>query len=134
MDPVDPSSVGMGEIEYGWPPVSTTTGDAGAGGLLRNASGGWLGGFQRFLAVADSMVAECWALRDGLQLARSLNISAIDMKLDAKTVVDLLEGHNEENLYLTLIILDYMKLIGEFPESRVSHIFREANSAADFMA
>lgn len=69
------------------------------------------------------MVAEYRALREGLRLACSLGIPAIDIELDAKTVVDLLEGHNEENLYLTPIILGCRKLIGEFAESRVSHIF-----------
>lgn len=80
------------------------------------------------------MLTECWALRDGLQLARSLSIPTIDIELDAKPVVDLPGGHNEENLFRTPIILDCRKLLGEFPESQVSHVFREANSAADFMA
>lgn len=40
-------------------------GTACTGGLIRDHSGRWLGGFHRNM-TANSMMAELWALRDGL--------------------------------------------------------------------
>ena len=49
-------------------------GRAGGGGLIRDSSGNWVKGFSRSIGRATSMVAEFWALRDGLILASQLGI------------------------------------------------------------
>jgi len=46
--------------------------------------------FSRSIRLATSVMAECWALRDGLNLATQLGIQNIIVELDAKTIVDLL--------------------------------------------
>ena len=47
----------------------------------------------RHIGIASSVIAELWALKDGLRLASQLGISHILVELDdAKTVVDLLHS------------------------------------------
>ena len=49
-------------------------GKARSGGLIRDCSGKWLKGFARSIGFATSVLAEFWALRDGLKLALSERI------------------------------------------------------------
>ena len=49
-------------------------------------------GFWRSVGFAMSTTAEFWALRDGLILASQLGIQDIEVELDAKTVVDLVQS------------------------------------------
>ena len=42
-------------------------------------------------------MSELWALRDGLNLAIQLGIHQFDMELDAKVIVDLLNGADSPN-------------------------------------
>lgn len=48
---------------------------AGCSGLLRNHDGTWLKGLARNLGITHNIMAECWGIRDGLELAKSMNIS-----------------------------------------------------------
>uniref|UniRef100_A0A2N9F7H7 Reverse transcriptase domain-containing protein n=1 Tax=Fagus sylvatica TaxID=28930 RepID=A0A2N9F7H7_FAGSY len=59
---------------------------AGAGGIIRNHTGGWIKGFSRKIGVTNSLAAELWGLRDGLILAHQQNIKKIIIELDAKAV------------------------------------------------
>ena len=45
-------------------------GKAGGGGVIRDSSGKWVKGFSRSIGVATSVMAECWAIRDRLTLAK----------------------------------------------------------------
>ena len=62
------------------------------GGLIRDSAGFWVKGFSRSLGTGTSMLAECWALRDGLFLAIQLGIQNLEVELDAKVVVDLINS------------------------------------------
>lgn len=43
----------------------------GAGALLRNSQGQWIGDFSRKLGITNNMVVEHWAIQDGLSMAHS---------------------------------------------------------------
>ena len=43
---------------------------AGGGGVLRSNDGEWVAGFTRKLRNMSSTIAELWALKDGLHVAR----------------------------------------------------------------
>lgn len=45
-------------------------GKAGGGGVIRDSFGKWVKGFSRSIGVATSVMVECWAIRDGLVLAK----------------------------------------------------------------
>lgn len=72
-------------------------GKAGRGGVIRDSAGKWVKGFSRSIRLATSVMAECWALKDGLSLATQLGIQNIIVELNAKTIVDLLQSNQETN-------------------------------------
>ena len=49
-------------------------GRARGGGIIRDSSRNWVKSFSRSIARETSMIAEFWALRDGLILASQLDI------------------------------------------------------------
>ena len=67
-------------------------GKAGRGGIVRDSSGRWVKGFSRSIGLARSVMTEFWALRDEFNLANQLGNQNIQVELDAKTIVDLLQS------------------------------------------
>lgn len=109
-------------------------GKAGAGDLIRDYHGRWILGFGRPLGVANSLMAEGWALQDGLRLARWMGIQNLYVELDAKVLYDLIWSNSSSNMHLFQIILECRQLASEFRECRTNQVYREANGAADFLA
>ena len=81
-------------------------GIAGGGGLLRDDAGKWVVGFARKIGKADSFLAELWALRDGLLLCQQMNLTAIIIELDAKTIVDALTNPTYSNSIVSALFDD----------------------------
>ena len=59
-------------------------------------------------------MAELWALRDGLLLARDMGLNNLIIELDALSVV-LLMINNTPNLTLEPLLNDYRNLVREIP-------------------
>lgn len=57
------------------------TGTTSTGGLLRDHCGAWLGGFHRNMAANSSLMAEIWALRDDLALAKDRNVHNLEIEM-----------------------------------------------------
>ena len=92
-------------------------GKAGGGGVIRDSSGKWVKGFSRSIGVATSVMAECWAIRDGLTLANQLGIQNLEVKLDAKTIVDLLQSNTVSNKPFSALLNDCRSLLKAFIRS-----------------
>lgn len=67
--------------------VLGSTRRVGCGGLIRNCEGDWIRGFARGSGSSNSCLAECWALRDGLNLAIELGIVNLIREIDALSIV-----------------------------------------------
>ena len=93
------------------------SGLAGGGGIIRDSFGRWVKGYVRAIGATASVATELWALRDRIRLCISLNLLAVEVKLDAKVVAD-----------LEAIIAE------QIPFVRIMHCFREANKCADALA
>ena len=78
-------------------------------------------------------MAELWALRDGLLLAKEMGLNNLIIELDALSVVLLMEN-NTSNLTLEPLLNDCRNLVREIPNMQIKHIFREANRCADALA
>ena len=87
---------------------------AGAGGLIRNSSGEWVKGFARSVGFATSITAEFWALRDGLILASQMGLQNIEVELDAKIVVDLVQSNSVVNNSFLPLLNDCKSLLRSF--------------------
>ena len=108
-------------------------GRAGGGGVIRDHNGKWLKGYTRSLGCTNSCMAELWALRNGLLLARDMGLNNLIIELDVLSVV-LLMINNTPNLTLEPLLNDCRNLVREIPNKQITHIFREANQCADAMA
>lgn len=62
-------------------------GMASVGGLLRDHRGAWVGSFSRAICFTNSMAAELWGLRDGLVLAKNLNIRKLLIEMMPKLLL-----------------------------------------------
>ncbi|XP_075663469.1 uncharacterized protein LOC142633081 [Castanea sativa] len=101
-------------------------GNAGAGGLIRDHSGNWIKGYMRNIGVATSIIAEFWALRDGLLLASQLGINHLIIELDAKVIVDLMLSNNTCNKAYMPLLNDCSFGLRHCPPSVVDVIVKEA--------
>ena len=66
-------------------------------------------GFARSLAITSRVMAEFWALKDGLTLASQLRISSICVELDAELIVLLLTNYSINNLMLEPLFDDILQ-------------------------
>ena len=124
----------------GWHKLNTdgasfgNPGKAGGGGIIRDSQGNWIKGYSRSIGFTTSNIAELWALRDGLNLAIQLGLQQIEVELDAKVIVDLLNSNNNPNTAYSPLLSDCRLLLAGIPQVRVAHVFREANKCVDLLA
>jgi ribonuclease HI len=110
---------------------------ASPGGILRDSNGNWLRGFSHKLGITNSLVAELWGVKDGLLLARDLNIRKLIIESDAKSIMDILKTENLGNNVFhpySALINDCKYLILSFKEAFVQHAHCESNFCADILA
>ena len=90
--------VGWSKPHKGWAKLNTdrsvmgNPAMAGGGGMIRGQEGEWITGFARPLERTNSCMAELWALRDGLLLAKELGINNFIVDLDVLSVVLLMKN------------------------------------------
>ena len=72
----------------------------GGGGVLRSCSGDWIGGFARKMGSTSSTMAELWALKDRLTMAKHMGIENICIEMDAEFIVQLVSTPSMVNLML----------------------------------
>ena len=133
-----PISVSWTKPSSGWHKLNTdgaflsNPGKASGGGLIRNCQGNWIKGFSRSIGFTTSVMAELWALRDGLYLAIQLGINFLEVELDAKVIVKMLNNIDYSNKKYSPMLHDCRSLLSRLTQTRVVHVFREANKCADF--
>ncbi len=110
-------------------------GSAGAGVVIRQDDGKivFAGGF--YLGSQTNNVAEYTGLLKGLQLARQLEATELDIYLDSELIVRQINGiYKVKNAALKEYYQKVVNLINQFKQVKVHHIYREDNSMADAMA
>ena len=106
---------------------------AGGGGLIRDHKGDWVASFSRSLGCTNSFIAELWALRDGLILAKDLNFNSLIVELDVKSVVQLM-NNDFANMLMEPLLTDCRTFLRAIPNKQVEDTYREANQCADALA
>ena len=109
-------------------------GRAGGGGVIRDSAGNWIRGFARYIGYTTSILAKYWALRVGLKLAIQLGVQNLEVELDAKVIVDLINSKNSSNTAYSSLLFDCRLLLEMIPHTKVKHVFREANKCANTLA
>ena len=83
------------------------------------------------------MAVELWGLREGLVLAKNLNIKNLLIEIDAKDVTGIINSQNETSFIThpySNLILECRSLLWCFEDARISHTHREGNYCADILA
>ena len=106
----------------------------GCGGIIRDEHGCWITGFSRRIGAANSIIAELWGLRDGLQLCCCRNFGSIEVEIDAKAILDSLLNPNYVNYIVSPLLEDCKTLATRFRRICFKHCFREVNCCADKLA
>ena len=101
--------------------------------MIRGHDGEWITSIPRPLRRTNSCMAELWALRDGLLLAKELGLNNLIVELDALSVVQLMKN-SICNLLMEPLLTDCRNLLKAFPNKQVIHAYREANQCADALA
>lgn len=91
-------------------------------------------GFYRHIGTTTNTIAELWAVRDGLILARDKNISNIVLEVDAEVVVYLLQQEPVPLHPSFNILCDCRSLLSIFQSVSIRHVHRVGNKCADFLA
>ena len=123
----------------GWMKLNTdgsalgNPGRAGGGGVIRDHLGNWIKGFGHALRTTNSFMAELWALRDGLIMAKELGIPNLIVELDALSVINILSSDKPCSI-MEPLLSDCRNLFKAIPNKRIQHVYREANQCADALA
>ncbi|GLU12286.1 hypothetical protein SLE2022_289800 [Rubroshorea leprosula] len=105
-----------------------------AGGIFRDHHGNWKLGYARKIGWSNSLAAELWAIRDGLQLAITHNFFHIIVESDSLVAIHLLQEPPPSSHNLSALIFDCRELLRQIPLAELKHIVRESNMVADQMA
>jgi probable phosphoglycerate mutase len=111
-------------------------GPAGYGALVRDAdTGELLREIAAGIGVASNNVAEYRGLIAGLQAARDLGASVVEVRMDSKLVVEQMSSRwKVKHPDMQVLAREAAALVREFAEVRFQHMRREFNKHADRLA
>lgn len=107
-------------------------GHAGGGGIFRNNSGKLVFAYANYYGTKTSCEAEARAKLDGLRLAKGKGIFNLWLEIDSFMLVHMLQVSCEIPWNILYIFREINSLLP--PSFIVSHIYRNGNQGADFMA
>ncbi|KAH9673337.1 reverse transcriptase domain-containing protein [Citrus sinensis] len=107
---------------------------AGAGGIIRDSVGHWLAGFCMNIGESSVLMAELWGLYQGLHLAWEAGIKRLLVEVDSLCVTQLVSKQVVVPNEFYALVVAIREIISRNWQVSITHIYREANSAADFMA
>ncbi|OIT08958.1 hypothetical protein A4A49_58104, partial [Nicotiana attenuata] len=103
----------------------------GIGGAIRNSRGEWILGFAQVIQKGSTISTELYALLKGLTLALQHHLMPIEVELDAKQIITLLQTDNFSH---SNMINDCRYLLNQLNNPPVRHAYREQNMVADQLA
>ena len=72
--------------------ASVTGHKAGGVGLIRDSEEHWVHGFARHIGSTSVLMAELWALRDGIHMAKNLHIHNLIINVDSTKAIKLISS------------------------------------------
>lgn len=111
------------------------SGFSACGGLVRDSNGAFIHGFYCCLGAGNATWAKLWGLHLGVKLARELQLQNVLFEMDSLVVVNMVNAGRTENANFRPLVDTICSELRK-PDWRpsVSHIYREANRCADFLA
>uniref|UniRef100_A0A5B7A378 Putative LINE-type retrotransposon LIb DNA n=1 Tax=Davidia involucrata TaxID=16924 RepID=A0A5B7A378_DAVIN len=109
-------------------------GKAGFGGIIRNDSGQWRKGYFGKIGICSSLMAELWAIREGLKLLMEDHASHVIVESDCATAVNLLQDINTGTSVYAALLEDCKFYASRIANCSFAHTLREGNFCADVLA
>ena len=107
---------------------------ASGGGLLRDSNGSRVKGFSRKIGTTSYLLAELWALRDGLIMARTIHVEEkLIINVGALEVINLLSNTKANDRLTQPIVNDCKNILQAFQKVHLQHCYRETNKVVDFL-
>ncbi|KAH9758495.1 putative ribonuclease H protein [Citrus sinensis] len=107
---------------------------AGAGGVIRDYAGNWISGFCMNIGECTLVMAELWGLYQGLLLAWEAGIKWLLVEVDSLCVTQMISKQVVVPNVSYALVVAVRDLLNRNWQVCLTHIYREANSVADFMA
>ncbi|KAL0411456.1 UNVERIFIED_CONTAM: putative ribonuclease H protein [Sesamum latifolium] len=107
-------------------------GEAGVGGLLRNKQGKLIFAYNDSIGHHSNIYVELCALVRGLELAKEFGYLQVWVEMDAQVVLHLI-NKEEGNWHLQKLLTKFRMLKRDM-NLRLTHVYREGNQPADFLA
>jgi len=104
------------------------------GGLVRDSSGCYLGGFTVNLGNTSVTLAELWGVVHGLKLAWDLGCKKVKVDIDSGNALGLVRHGPVANDPAFALVSEINELVRKEWLVEFSHVFRESNRAADKLA
>ncbi|CAL9010427.1 unnamed protein product, partial [Prunus brigantina] len=112
-----------------------TSGNIGAGGILRGCAGEWIKGFAINLGKGQILEAELWGLFFGLKMALDKGINRLIIEMDSALGVHLIQQTDVSQFHpFASLLQDCCTLLRQFENYQLHHIYREKNCLADCLA
>ncbi|CAN0873401.1 Putative ribonuclease H protein At1g65750 [Linum grandiflorum] len=107
---------------------------AAAGGVIRTNTGRFVKAFTSNLGSCSITRDEMQAIVNGLQLVWNLDIRRIQVQSDSMTAISILAKDSELRHQHATLVIQLKELCSRQWKVTISHIYREANFAADYLA
>ncbi|CAI0422377.1 unnamed protein product [Linum tenue] len=93
-----------------------------------------MGAFVENLGVCTITRAEIMAAIRGLQMAWKNGHRKVLLQLDSTTAINILTSQDQTEHRYHNLVFQFQRLLQQNWEVRISHIYRESNKVADFLA
>ena len=91
--------------------------------------GNWI----RFISVSTNVIAKLLVLLDGLMLAIRLDISFLEVELDAKIIIDLVNYWSDTNRAYSSLPTNCRSLLIRLQQVKMSHVYWELNKCTNIL-
>ncbi|KAK8986461.1 hypothetical protein V6N11_010017 [Hibiscus sabdariffa] len=110
--------------------VEPNTSRAGIGGVIRDDRGSWRAGFARFIGRCPVLLAEMWAIYEGLLRAWSLGYRKVELESDSLEATHIIKRESE-TLNKSALVASIRKMLNKDWHVIVHHVNRNRNHVAD---
>ncbi|CAI0471250.1 unnamed protein product [Linum tenue] len=114
--------------------VHHDSGKAAAGGLFRDHLGRCHRAFVCNLGSCSITSAELKGAMEGLKIAWDEGYRKIELNLDSETAISIINNHLDDEHRHGQAAVQFRNLLDRDWEIKISHVYRESNCAADYLA